>query len=931
MGHGPHRLLIILASALVASLMGCAVPVPTEVEPTIIEFFRASKEEVARGESIELSWRATGVAIVPGGSGCSLVRQVAGEQAGSPRTVSCEGGSVEAVEAAAPAASVHYELRALALPVSTVNPYVTASLSIAILDPSTPDPREVLVSLSPEVAHLAAGQSQVFTAEVTGAEDTSVTWAATGGQVVGDGSSIVFLAPDQPGEYLLTATSVEDPSRAASATITVAQVGISIDRTFATLLVSTTQAFTATVEGASDRSVSWATTCGSIDGLGPSITFLAPGFAATCTVRAYSVAAPEVMAQATVLVEDVSLFVSPISAWMAPGQSRSFTAAIEGTSRPELTWSVTGGSLEVEGATAEYTAPMQEGSFWLTASSVAYPSVSAEALIQVANPSITIDPASVFLVTGESRSFSATVTGAGSAAVTWSTTGGSVSGSGATVTYQAPASGGDHLLTATSVSVPGLSASAFISVAEVGVTIVPSSVRLYPGETQSFTASVSGAPGTGVSWSTTCGSLSGVGTTVTFHAPAVPIDCILTATSLRDPSRGATAVIEVAAAPSGDRLWTRTIATVGGEEQAAGIAVDADGGAVVVGSTTGSLYAYNPVEWDAFIVRYDAAGVSLWRRQIGLDDRVQAVDVAFDRYGDIIVVLNVWGDLSGQTNPEAQGVHVAKLDSDGNWLWQTRFGTPEGTMAAAVTTDPEGHIVIVGNTSGQLGSDEDDGQNDAYAAKLTSQGDVLWTYQWGEVSYDNAVDVATDAEGNIYVAGNQYVSARFVKLDADGVHHWTMNPFPYEAYTSARGVSVGPDGGIVVAGDYSSPSSGQGRGVVAKFDTEGGLIWRQQFGPADGAAITGVAVGPDESVTFVGRTVASIGGADPATPAFLAKFTPAGGGVWARHIESTLVSAFVAVDPAGNAWVWGTTRWPEGHEPGPSGYEYDTWLGKFLP
>lgn len=765
---GPRRLLILLM-ALVGSLMACAVPKPSEAEPTTIEYFRASQQSVARGASVELSWSATGSAQILDASGCSLVRRVQAEEADAPTAVPCEGSSIEVMDLPAPALYAYFEFRAAAPPGQATDATISASLVVEVVDPPTPEPGEIVVSISPEAARLAVGQSQAFTAEVSGAEDASVTWSSTGGQVVGSGSSIVYLAPDEPGEYVLTATSVEDPARAASATITVADVGISIE------------------------------------------------------------------------------------------------------------------------------------------------------------------PAAVSLLTGESRSFTASIEGTESVAVTWSATGGVVSGSGTTVSYQAPAVAGEYLLTATSVAVPGLSTSATISVVEIGVSLEPSSARLYPGQTQSFTATLSGAPDSGVAWSSSCGSLSGVGSTVTFHAPAAPIGCVLTATSQLDPSKGATADIEVVAAPSGDLLWTRTVASAEGEEGAAGIAVDAEGGAVVVGSTSGDLYALNESAWAAFIVRYDADGVSLWRRQIGGAFDVQGVDVAFDGNGDIVLVLNTRGDLLADPSGVGYGVYVAKLEADGDWIWQMQFGMPEGTVATAVTTDAEDHIIVIGMTPSQLDPHPVYGEGGVYAAKLTPQGDIVWLTQWDSLPPYGAVsDVVTDAQGNVYLAGGRYVSATFHKLGPDGTHLWTMNPFPYEVMTSASGIAIGADGGLVLVGGYASISM-PGRAAVAKFDADGELLWRREFGSADGAYAYGVAIGPDDDVTFVGRSAGSVGGPDPVTPTFLARFTPAGSRVWARHIPPSLEGAEVAVDPSGNAWVWGTARWPEVGEPGPSGYEYDAWLAKFLP
>jgi hypothetical protein len=76
----------------------------------------------------------------------------------------------------------------------------------------------VAVGLEPATAALTTGGTQRFTATVTGARDTSVTWTATGGDITRDG---VYTAPGTAGTYTVRATSVEDTRRYAESLVTV--------------------------------------------------------------------------------------------------------------------------------------------------------------------------------------------------------------------------------------------------------------------------------------------------------------------------------------------------------------------------------------------------------------------------------------------------------------------------------------------------------------------------------------------------------------------------------------------------------------------------------------------------------------------------------------------------------------------------------------
>jgi hypothetical protein len=80
----------------------------------------------------------------------------------------------------------------------------------------TPPPVTVIVS--PASAIVTPGATSQFTATVTSAANTAVTWTATGGTITAAGLYTAGLAP---GSYTATATSVQDPTKSASAGVTI--------------------------------------------------------------------------------------------------------------------------------------------------------------------------------------------------------------------------------------------------------------------------------------------------------------------------------------------------------------------------------------------------------------------------------------------------------------------------------------------------------------------------------------------------------------------------------------------------------------------------------------------------------------------------------------------------------------------------------------
>ena len=92
----------------------------------------------------------------------------------------------------------------------------------------------VRVAISPLAATLGRGASLRFSASVTGAQEGAVTWSSDCGAVSPDGT---FSAPEGAGICSVVARSAADPSKAASAPVTVAEE-TGIDPAAVTLLAA---------------------------------------------------------------------------------------------------------------------------------------------------------------------------------------------------------------------------------------------------------------------------------------------------------------------------------------------------------------------------------------------------------------------------------------------------------------------------------------------------------------------------------------------------------------------------------------------------------------------------------------------------------------------------------------------------------------------
>jgi hypothetical protein len=182
-----------------------------------------------------------------------------------------------------------------------------------------------------------------------------------------------------------------------------------------------------------------------------------------------------------------------------------------------------------------------------------------------------------------------------------------------------------------------------------------------------------------------------------------------------------------------------------------GVATDVDGNVYIAGYTDGSLGRPNLGDYDAWLAKYSAHGALRWNRQLGTAKGDITFGVATDGDGNVYIAGSTSGSLAGPN----QGVHdawVAKYSTNGALGWKRQLGTAVLDGASGVATDGAGNVYIGGHTFGSLGGPQR-GNSDAWVAKYSATGDLLWNRQIGSAAADLVLGVATDGVGSVYIAG----------------------------------------------------------------------------------------------------------------------------------------------------------------------------------
>jgi hypothetical protein len=297
-------------------------------------------------------------------------------------------------------------------------------------------------------------------------------------------------------------------------------------------------------------------------------------------------------------------------------------------------------------------------------------------------------------------------------------------------------------------------------------------------------------------------------------------------------------------------------------------------------------------------------------------------------------------------------IFVAKLDSDGNLVWNTFFGGSDNEFASGIAVDAAGNLYLTGATYETWASPIRgfSGIVDAFAAKIDSTGTLLWNTFLGSAADDSGNAVAVDGSGNVYVSGyssaawgspvaahNGGYDAFVAKLDADGALAW--NTFLGSSGSDqANAVAVDALENVYVAG-FSTATWGSpvrafdgtvDSGFAAKLDSTGALSWNTFLG-GGAATASGITVDATGNVYVTGFCQYSSWGS-PVRPfsgnqdGYAAKLDANGTLTWNTFlgaVDATTASYAVAVDGSGHVYLGGVSdaSWGSPVRPFTDGYQ----------
>jgi hypothetical protein len=208
---------------------------------------------------------------------------------------------------------------------------------------------------------------------------------------------------------------------------------------------------------------------------------------------------------------------------------------------------------------------------------------------------------------------------------------------------------------------------------------------------------------------------------------------------------------------SGVKQYTRQMGVAGQDTVGQSVATDANGNVYVAGSTTGGLDGNTLTGIiESFVTKYDSSGVKQYTRQLGVAVKdTYGLSVATDANGNVYVTGYTGGGLDGNTLTGTYDFFVTKYDSSGVKQYTQQLGVAgKYTAGVSAATDASGNVYVTGYTGGGLDGNTLTGTIESFVTKYDSSGVKQYTRQLGVTGHHTyGRSVATDASGNVYVAG----------------------------------------------------------------------------------------------------------------------------------------------------------------------------------
>lgn len=434
---------------------------------------------------------------------------------------------------------------------ATTSAYNGAQFTVVVTDGNvnvTSNPATLTVTASavapsitsqPANKTVTVGQTATFSVTAAGTAPLTYQWKKNGIAISGATSSSYTTpgttASDNNAQFTLTVANSAGSATSNAATLTVDfPPSISAQPASKTVTVGQTATFSIAAAGTGTLTYQWKKNGTGISGA-TAASYTTPATTGADNGAQFTVTVTDVVSSVTsgsaTLTVDAppSITGQPVSRTVNVGQTASFSVTATGTAPLTYQWNKNGAA--ISGAnSASYTTPGTTSAnngtqFTVTVTNSFGNATSIAATLTVnVPPTISSQPASQTVATGQTATFSVTATGTGTLTYQWKKNGTAISGA-TSASYTTPATAASDNGAVFTVTITGTSGSVTTSGATLTVNAPPSittqpvSQTVLAGQTATFTVTAAGTAPLTYQWNKGGAAISGA-TSASYTTPA---------------------------------------------------------------------------------------------------------------------------------------------------------------------------------------------------------------------------------------------------------------------------------------------------------------------------------------------------------------------------------------------------------------------------
>lgn len=165
------------------------------------------------------------------------------------------------------------------------------------------------------------------------------------------------------------------------------------------------------------------------------------------------------------------------------------------------------------------------------------------------------------------------------------------------------------------------------------------------------------------------------------------------------------------------------------------------------------------------LMKLDTAGEIIWEKHYGGEKINRAAYMTYSASGNELFILSYSNSFNDENDYD---IYLLKTDLNGDTLWTKTFEWEDWDIPIKIKTLNDSNLVICGGTY-SFGNNQE-----AFIFKIDNDGDSLWLKTYGDINNDMFKGIGEQSNGDLIVAGykenaNAYKQAWVLKTNSNGI------------------------------------------------------------------------------------------------------------------------------------------------------------------